>query len=157
MVHTCIHNSIWSDKIRAKSYPINNSNDFGCMCDLYISVTVVAEGLSTMQIILSQIIIACMMVSFSGIPKSYLFEWIFSDSRNLWIFPATVEESLGFEEQSEHWPRGPLAPLLPRPSLTNCASWQWRDSGISRRFLRRRIRGVWGGVRLKRVARSVVY
>ena len=68
MVHTCIHNSIWSDKIRAKSYPINNSNDFGCMCDLYISVTVVAEGLSTMQIILSQIIIACMMVSFSGIP-----------------------------------------------------------------------------------------
>jgi len=33
------------------------------MCDLYISVTVVAEELSTMQIILSQIIFACIMTA----------------------------------------------------------------------------------------------
>ena len=65
------------------------------MCDLYISVTVVAEGLSTMQIILSQIIFACIMVSFSGIQEIIIIRMNILDSRNLWIFPATVEESLG--------------------------------------------------------------
>ena len=58
-----------------------------------------------------------MMVSSSGIPKIITILDIL-DSRNLRIFPATVEESLGIEEQSEHWPRGPLAPLILRPSLT---------------------------------------
>ena len=65
------------------------------MCDLYISVTVVAEGLSTMQIILSQIIFACIMVSFRSIQEIIIIRMNILDSRNLWIFPATVEESLG--------------------------------------------------------------
>ena len=37
------------------------------MCDLFISVTVAAKGLSAMQITLSHIIFVCMMVSSSGI------------------------------------------------------------------------------------------
>ena len=65
------------------------------MCDLYISVTVVAEELSTMQIILSQIIFACIMVSFRSIQEIIIIRMNILDSRNLWIFPATVEESLG--------------------------------------------------------------